>query len=108
MGARVGVGEGTTERRETPIELPGLPHVHLSLRFRHSEGSRAEVVNLEAEHECPGQGHTGHSSPDLNRSSDLLLWLGDQERQAYSAVTEKCSLFVTVACVNVVAVGCSN
>lgn len=102
MGAGVGVGEDTTERRETPVELPGLPHVHLSL------GSRAEMANLEAEHECAGQGHTGHSSPDLNRSSDLLLWLGDQERQAYSAVTERCSLFVTVACVNVVAVGCSK
>lgn len=31
----------------------------------------------------------------LNRSSDWLLWLGDQGRQAYSAATESCSLFVT-------------
>lgn len=108
MGSGVGVGEDTTERRETPVELPGLPHVHLSLPFRHSEGSKAEVANFETEHECPRQGHTGHSNPDLNRSSDLLLWLRDQERQAYSAVTERCSLFVTVGCVNLVAIRCSN
>lgn len=54
MGAGVGVGEDTAERRETPVELPGLPHVHLSLPFRHSEGSKIEVANFETEHECPG------------------------------------------------------
>lgn len=40
----------TAEERETLEELPGLPRVHLSLLFRHSEGSRAKAAHLETEH----------------------------------------------------------
>lgn len=66
-----GEGADATERRDTLVEPPGLPHVHFFLTFRHSGGSGAEMANLE--HWCPGQGRTGHSNPDLNRSSNLLL-----------------------------------
>lgn len=40
-----GGGSDATERRETLVEPPGLPHVHFFLTFRHSEGSGAEMAS---------------------------------------------------------------